>query len=232
MDEGERQASISLGKHDNEQLKVSKQGSLVTVSVSPIKRWFLRFFNYTASPLVITLPSDNLGRLEATSTSGGDITLMHPPMKTNLTKVSGVSGEVDFLTIWASDNLELRTISGDISGKEASSDGDVTLSSTSGTVEVQQISAAKTTLKTVSSRIEGEVRLPEGSSVEAKTTSGAIELNLRSSENLKVTASTVSGSIEFNDERKTGNEASLQTGEASNLVRLSSVSGGEIDLLY
>lgn len=56
-------------------------------------------------------------------------------------------------------------------------------------------------------------------------------MNLRSSENLKVTASTVSGSIEFNDERQTGNEASLQTGEASNLVRLSSVSG-EIDLLY
>ena len=229
VDEGARQASISLGKHDNEELKVSKQGSLVTVSVTPIKRWFIRFFSYNPSPLMITLPSEDLGRLEVTSTSG-DITLMHP-MKTNSTKVSGVSGEVDFLTLRASDNLELRTVSGDISGKEASSDGDVTLSSTSGTVEVQQISGAKTTLKTVSSRIEGEVRLPEGSSVEAKTTSGAIELNLRSSENLKVTASTVSGSIEFNDERQTGNEASLQTGEASNLVRLSSVSG-EIDLLY
>jgi DUF4097 and DUF4098 domain-containing protein YvlB len=155
---------------------------------------------------------------------------MHP-MITNSTKVSGVSGEIDFLTLRASDNLELRTVSGDISGKEASSDGDVTLSSTSGTVEVQQISGAKTTLKTESSKIEGEVRLPEGGSVEAKTTSGEMELNLRSSENLKVTASTVSGSIEFNDERQTGNEASLQTGEASNHVRLSSVSG-EIDLSY
>jgi DUF4097 and DUF4098 domain-containing protein YvlB len=55
-------------------------------------------------------------------------------MITNSTKVSGVSGEIDFLTLRASDNLELRTVSGDISGKEASSDGDVTLSSTSGTV--------------------------------------------------------------------------------------------------
>nr|WP_319473266.1 DUF4097 family beta strand repeat-containing protein [uncultured Sphaerochaeta sp.] len=229
VDEGARQASISLGKHDNEQLKVSKQGSLVTVSVSPIKRWFIRFFSYNPSPLMIKLPVEDLGRLEVSSTSG-DITLMHP-MKTNSTKVSGVSGEVDFLTLRASDNLELRTISGDISGKEASSDGEVTLSSTSGTVEVQQISGAKTNLKTVSSKIEGEVRLPGRSSIEAKTTSGAIELNLRSSDNLKVTASTVSGSIEFNDERQTGNEASLQTGEASNLVRLSSVSG-EIDLLY
>ncbi len=229
VDESQKQASISLGKHDNEELKVSKRGSLVTVSVSPIKRWFLRFFSYTASPLVIILPSESLERLEVTSTSG-DITLMHP-LKTNTTKVSGVSGEVDFLTLVAAEHLQLRTVSGDISGKEVSANGEIDISSTSGTVEIQQVSGPKTALKTVSSKIEGEIHLPERGSVEAKTTSGAIELNLRSSENLKVNASTVSGSIEFNDDRQTGNRASLQTGEGINLVKLSSVSG-EIDLLY
>ncbi len=229
VNEGQKQASVSLGSHDNEQLEVSKRGSLVTVSVSPVKRWFLRFFSYTASPLVLTLPSENLGHLEVTSTSG-DITLMHP-LKTKSTKVSGVSSEVDFLTLWASERMELHTISGDISGKEASSDGDADISSTSGTIEIQRVTGPKTILKTISSRIEGEIHLPEGGSVEAKTTSGAIALNLRASENLKVTASTVSGAIEFNNERQTGNQANLQTGEASNPVKLSSVSGS-IDLVY
>ncbi|MBG0766906.1 MAG: DUF4097 family beta strand repeat protein [Spirochaetaceae bacterium] len=229
VNEGQKQASVSLGSHDNEQLEVSKRGSLVTVSVSPVKRWFLRFFSYTASPLVLTLPSENLGHLEVTSTSG-DITLMRP-LKTKSTKVSGVSSEVDFLTLWASEHLELHTISGDISGKEASSDGNADISSTSGTIEIQRITGPKTILKTTSSGIEAGVSISKNGSMEAKTTSGEIELDLRPSNNLNITTSTVSGSIEFNDKRQAGNNASLQTGEGSNSVTLSSVSGS-IDLVY
>jgi DUF4097 and DUF4098 domain-containing protein YvlB len=122
---------------------------------------------------------------------------MHP-LKTKSTKVSGVSSEVDFLTLWASEHLELHTISGDISGKEASSDGNADISSTSGTIEIQRITGPKTILKTTSSGIEAGVSISKNGSMEAKTTSGEIELDLRPSNNLNITTSTVSGSIEFN----------------------------------
>ncbi len=229
VDEQAKEATISLGSHDDEELEVSKHGSSLSVTVRPIKRWFLRFFSYTASPLVVTLPSGNLARLEVSSTSG-NITLMHPMQATDL-KIRGVSSEVDFLTLQVADQLEIGTTSGDISGKEVSSRGEVTISSTSGGVEIQRITGPKTILRSVSSEVEAGIILSTGNSIEAKTTSGEIELDLRSSDDLQVTATTVNGSIEFNDQKQEGSEATIKMGDGSNTIQLSSVSGA-IDVLY
>ncbi|MGH0052027.1 MAG: DUF4097 family beta strand repeat-containing protein [Sphaerochaetaceae bacterium] len=229
VDENQKQATLSLGSNDKEQLKVSKQGSLITVSVSPIKRWFLRFFSYDSSPLIITLPGRTLEMLEISSTSG-DITLMHP-LEARIINISGISSEIDFLSLLATDQIGIHTTSGEISGKDASSEGIAEFSSTSGEIEVQHISGDGIIIKGVSSGIEAEIQLPEQGSVEVHTTSGEIDLDLRKSKNLQIMVSTISGEIEFNDKEQAGNKASLKTGDGRNPVTIASVSG-EIDLLY
>lgn len=77
VDNAAKGASVSIGKNESDVLSVSKTGRSLNVDVKPKKAWYFRFFSYSPSALVITLPASRLDGLELSSISG-DIRILHP----------------------------------------------------------------------------------------------------------------------------------------------------------
>ncbi len=229
VDTQAKAATISLGSNDEGELKITQKGNQIDITVNPIQRWFLRFFSYDASPLIITVPTSGLKELNAESTSG-DIRLMQE-MQIESADIASISGMIDFLGLQGSQTIKLHTISGEISGKDIVSKQRIEIASTSGEIWVQRLSAQDILLKSISSEISGDITLQDTGRLEAKTTSGTLSLHLIDSKDLTVTASTISGDIIFNGATQDQKKAELTTGKAENKVTLSSVSG-KIDLEY
>ena len=228
VDNAAEGASISIGRNESNILSVSKTGRNLNVDVKPKQAWFFRFFPYSPSAVVVTLPTSRMDSLELISISG-DIRILHPIQGGSLVARS-TSGEIDFLTLTADQSIKLSSISGGINGGEVTSKQSVELLSTSGSIEVQNVEAKDSNLKSISSDIEAEVKILEGGSLDASSTSGSIQIDLRPSSDLKIQASTASSRIVFN-ENENGKSATAETGSARNKVALSTVSG-EIELLY
>lgn len=228
VDNAAKRASVSIGRNEADVLAVSKTARSLNVEVKPKKIWFARFFPYSPSAVVITVPASRLDNLELSSISG-DIRLLHPIQGSNLV-VRTTSGEIDFLTLTADEGIKLTSISGSINGSEAASKQKVEILATSGSIEVQNIEAKDTSLKSVSSGVEAEVKILDGGSLNASSTSGAVKIDLRQSSDLSIQASSTSGRVAFN-EKEMGKSASDETGNALSKVTLSTVSG-EISLLY
>ncbi len=228
VDEHADRAIFSVSNLENSILSVSRTGNQVVVEVRPKRRWSFGFFSSSPSPLVVTLPTDQLGKLEASSTSG-DIEIL-PALSLDKLEASSVSGEIDFLTLTANSLLKLTTVSGTIHGREAKSEGNLELFSTSGEVEVGTYHGKDILLKSVSGQIEGELILDAGDEAKIETISGSIDVDGRRIEGLSITASTISGAITFNEQDQ-GNQVSVEKGNAQSHLKLSSTSGG-IELHY
>ncbi|NCC65714.1 MAG: hypothetical protein EOM15_13775, partial [Spirochaetia bacterium] len=216
------QARISIGKSDNDTLSVTKSSSQLSVEVKPKKRLFPNIFSYRPSNVVITLPSSELNNLEVSSVSGS-IQLLQS-LTAKQVKISSTSGKIDALDVLAERDMRLATISGSIQANRAESSGNLELLSTSGSLKVQQVSAPKSILRTVSGSIESAVTLPQESSLEAKSTSGSVNLDLHKASDLFLSASTTSGKITFNGQDQ-DKKPSLSLGAAKQAVHLSSISG-------
>ena len=228
VDNAAKGASVSIGKNESDVLSVSKTGRSLNVDVRPKKAWYFRFFSYSPSALVITLPASRLDGLELSSISG-DIRILHPIQGSTLVARS-TSGEIDFLTLTGDQNIKLSSISGSINGSEVAGKRSVELTSTSGSIEVQNVGAQDANLKSISSSIEAEVEILDGGSLNAASTSGSVQIDLKQSSNLKIQASSTSGQVLFND-KDMGKSAAVETGGARNKVNLSTVSGS-IKLWY
>ncbi len=228
VDNAAKGASVSIGRNESDSLSVSKTGRSLNVDVKPKKAWFSRFFSHSPSALVITLPASRLDTLELSSISA-DIRLLHPIQGKSL-QARNTSGELDFLTLTAEQDIKLSSISGTIKGSEVVSGQSVELASTSGGIEVQHVEARDAQLKSISGSVEAEVKILDGGSLNAGSTSGSVQIDLYQSSDLKIQASTTSGQILFND-KDMGKSAALETGNARNKVVLSTVSGG-IELRY
>jgi DUF4097 and DUF4098 domain-containing protein YvlB len=228
VDNTAKGASVSIGKHESDLLSVSKTARSLNVDVKPKKSWFFRFFSYSPSAVVITLPAARLEELELSSISG-NIRILHPIQGRSM-QARSTSGELDFLTLTAEQDIKLSSISGTIKGSEVVSGQSVELASTSGGIEVQHVEARDAQLKSISGSVEAEVKILDGGSLNAGSTSGSVQIDLYQSSDLKIQASTTSGQILFND-KDMGKSAALETGNARNKVVLSTVSGG-IELWY
>ena len=228
VDEHADRAIFSVSNLENSILSVSRTGNQVVVEVRPKRRWSFGLFSSSPSPLVVTLPTDQLGKLEASSTSG-DIEIL-PALSLDRMEASSVSGEIDFLTLTANSLVKLTTVSGTIHGREAKSEGNLELFSTSGEVEVETYSGKDILLKSVSGQIEGELILDAGDEAKIETISGSIDVDGRKIEGLSITASTISGAITFNEQDQ-GKQVSVEKGNAQSHLKLSSTSGG-IELHY
>lgn len=228
VDNAAKGASISIGRNESDVLSVSKTGRNLNVEVKPKQAWFFRFFPYSPSAVVITLPASRLDSLELSSVSG-EIRLLHPIQGRSLIARS-TSGGIDFLTLTADQNIKLSSISGSINGSEVTSKQSAEILCTSGSIEVQNIEAKDASLKSISSNVEADVKILEGGSLNASSTSGSVRIDLKQSTDLKVQASTTSSQVVFND-KELGKSATAETGNAQNKVTLSTVSG-KIELWY
>ena len=223
VDPQAKEALVSIGQNDKASLKVVKNGKELSIVVSPLSRGFLRFFNSPGTPLLVTLPKVLFDQLEIKTTSG-DILFMQD-FEARKILASSISGSIDMLNLSSSEDLQLKTISGDISGYSAKSGGQVTLASTGGDLEVDSLEGKNISLKTISGNIEGRAHIFPQGSLEGSSTSGNVELDLSMTENLDIRATKVSGEILFNSQKQAGSPAIATTGQKNIVVKLSTISG-------
>jgi len=221
IDPGATSVSLEIGRIDKKQLAVAKNGSNLSIKVSPKKRiWiFPIFFGSPSSTLVVTAPPDRIKDLSLASISG-KVTVLNS-LDLNSAEISSTSSKVSVLDITANKTISLSSVSGSVDAGDLTSNGPIEVSSTSGRIEVESLRAPKITVNSVSGSVDVALPLPSPSDVTLSSTSGQVEADLLGADHYTINAHTTSGSITIGGEQR----STLMKGDGSSRITLQTVSG-------
>lgn len=212
--------SLEIGTFEQKQVVTAKNGSNLSIKVSPKRRiWPFTFFGSPASTLIVTVPPDRIKDLSLSSISG-KVTVLHS-LKLNSASIAATSSKVSVLDIFANKKISLSSVSGSVDAKSLISSDSLEVKSTSGSVEVQSLQAPKITAKSVSGSVNVGLDLKSASDVSLSSTSGKIDADLHDSDNYTITASSTNGSITIGKER----QSTFTKGTGSSKITLRTVSG-------
>jgi DUF4097 and DUF4098 domain-containing protein YvlB len=213
--------SLEIGRIDRKQVATAKNGSNLSIKVSPKKRvWVLPvYFGSSSSTLVVTAPPDRIKDLSLSSISG-KVTVLNS-LNLSSADISSTSSKVSVLDITADKRISLSSVSGSVDAGDLASNGVIELSSTSGNVEVLSLQAPRITAKSVSGSVSTLLRLPSPSDVTLSSTSGRVEADLLGADDFSIDAKTTNGSIMIGGEQR----STLTKGDGSSKIALRTVSG-------
>lgn len=213
-------ATLEIGKLEEKQVRTAKNGSTLSISVSPKKRmWPLNFFGSGSSTLYVTIPTDMLKTLTVNSVSG-KITILNALTAEEAT-IRSTSGKVSTLDLNTNNTITLSSVSSHVDAATLRSNKEINVTSTSGKVEVQAIQGPTITAKSVSGRVSVGLDFSTPTKATVSSTSGSVDVDLLNVKDVTVTSKTTSGSITIDG--KAQNEVTI--GKGTSTLELKTVSG-------
>ncbi|NLZ77637.1 MAG: DUF4097 domain-containing protein [Spirochaetales bacterium] len=221
IDPGATAVSLEIGSTDRKQLAISRNGSNLSIKVSPKRRiWiFPVFFGSSSSTLVVTAPPDRIKDLSLASVSAKVSVL--DPLNLDSVAISSTSSKVSVLDITAGKMISLSSVSGSVEAGDLKSNGTIDVSSTSGRIETESLQAPRITVTSVSGSVDVALPLASPSKVDLSSTSGKVEADLLGADDYTIDAHTTSGSITIGGEKR----STLTKGDGSSTIDLQTISG-------
>ncbi len=210
-------------------LTVKEDRGDISIEVKRKKQWFMRAFTMTDATLTVSIPSTwTRGYLDAGSVSGSVV--IKSPLKGIGIKVGTVSGAIEFGRFSAGDAIEVKSISGKITGDSLFANS-IDVDSVSGAINLDLLETdgnGTVDVSTVSGKITLSKILAETASV--RSVSGAIQSEISPSFDGKIVVKANSGSTNIKVADALREESNNRTrtftmGRGNGLIELSSTSG-------
>lgn len=200
-------------------IEVKESENTLDIKVEGKKNIFININPFERTRrLLVTIPANIIEDINVSSVSGE---LDIRDMEANNISFATTSGDIEFTTLTAKNELKIKSISGEVEGSKINSNY-VDIKTTSGDINVSNLVGSIISLHSVS----GDIEIDSCSDVNRatiKTTSGDGTLFFDSGDGLSLTTKSVSGDFYVNGDKISSGTTLIGSGEIG--VSITTVSG-------